>query len=192
MGNDTTQNGKPMNWFHTTCILLAALVCVFLEAAVTLPRDLFGAQVNPLPALVVYTALQSNVATLTLLVVCGSLWQSSLSADPPGIALLPLFLVGVFIEFNRRQFVRREHFVRFTLGTAASASVPLLTLFLLLTIGHEPILNWFSLWQWLVVSVGGGISTLLAFLVLDWLKIALSYNPKKRAYLMAPDADDLE
>ena len=96
-----------MNWFHTASILLAALIGVFLEAVVTLPRDLLGAQVNPLPALVVYAALHSNMATLTLLVICGSLWQSSLSADPLGIALLPLFLVGVFIEINRGQFARR-------------------------------------------------------------------------------------
>ena len=112
-----------MNWFHTMSILLAALIGVFLEAAVTFPRDLLGAQINPLPALVVYAALHSNLATLTLVVICGSLWQSALSADPLGIALLPLFLVGTFIEFNRKQFARRERFVRFTLGTAASASV---------------------------------------------------------------------
>jgi hypothetical protein len=181
-----------MNWFHRISILLAALIGVFLEATVTLPRDLLGAQVNPLPALVVYAALHSNLATLTLLIICGSLWQSSLSADPLGIAILPLFLVGAFIEFNRKQFARRERFVRFTLGTAASASVPLLTLFLLLTIGHEPTLNWFSLWQWLVMAVGGGLLTLLAFFVLDWFKEVLTHNPKKRAYLMAPDVGDLE
>ena len=181
-----------MNWFHAISILLAALIGVFLEATVTLPRDLLGAQINPLPALVVYAALHSNLATLMLLVICGSLWQSSLSADPLGIALLPMFLVGAFIEFNRKQFARRERFVRFTLGTAASASVPLLTLFLLLTTGHEPILNWFSLWQWLVMAAGGGLLTLLTFLVLDWFKGVLSHNPKKRAYLMAPDASDPE
>jgi hypothetical protein len=181
-----------MNWFHTISILLAALIGVFLEVVVDLPRNLLGAQINPLPALVVYAALQSNLATLTLLAICGSLWQSSLSADPLGIALFPLFLVGVFIELNRRQFARRERFVRFTLGTAASASVPLFTLFLLLTMGHEPILSWLSLWQWLVMAVGGGLLTLLAFHVLDWLKGVLSHNPKKRAYLMVPDSGDLE
>lgn len=191
MGDGTTENGQTMSWLHSTSILLAALVGVFLEATITLPRDLLGAQVNPLPALVVYAALQSNLTILTLLVICSSLWQSSLSADPLGIALLPLFLVGAFIESNRNQFAQRERFVRFALGAAASATVPVLTLLLLLTIGHEPILNWFSLWQWLVMAAGGGLVTLLAFLVLDWLKGALSYNLNKRAYLMAPDTGDL-
>jgi len=181
-----------MNWFHTISILLTALIGVFLEAAVTLPRDLLGAQINPLPALVVYAALRSNLTTLTLLAICGSLWQSSLSADPLGIALLPLFLVGAFIEFNRNQFAQRERFVRFTLGAAASASVPLLTLFLLLTAGKEPMLKWFSLWQWLMMTVWGGLLTLLTFLVLDWLKGVLSHNPKKRTYLMAADMGDPE
>jgi hypothetical protein len=192
MGDGTTENGQTMNWLHATSILLAALVVVFLEATITLPRDLLGAQINPLPALVVYAALQSNLTILTLLVVCSSLWQSSLSADPLGIALLPLFLVGAFIASNRNQFAQRERFVRFALGAAASATVPLLTLLLLLTIGHKPILNWFSLWQWLVMAAGGGLTTLLTFLVLDWLKGELSHNPKKRAYLMAPDTDDLK
>jgi len=181
-----------MNWFHAISILLTALIGVFLEAAVTLPRDLLGAQINPLPALVVYAALRSNLTTLTLLAICGSLWQSSLSADPLGIALLPLFLVGAFIEFNRNQFAQRERFVRFTLGAAASASVPLLTLFLLLTAGKEPMLKWFSLWQWLMMTLWGGLLTLLTFLVLDWLKGVLSHNPKKRTYLMATDTGDPE
>ena len=181
-----------MNWFHTASVLLAALIGVFLGATFTLPRDLLGAQINPMPALVVYAALHSNLVTLTFLVISGSLWQSSLSADPLGITLLPLFLVGILIEFNRKQFARRERFARFTLGTAASASVPLLTLFLLLTAGREPMLNWFSLWQWLVMAVGGGLLTLLIFPVLDWLKGALSHNPKKHAYLMAPDVVDPE
>ena len=181
-----------MNWFHTASVLLAALIGVFLEATLTLPRDLLGAQINPMPALVVYAALHSNLVTLTFLVISGSLWQNSLSADPLGITLLPLFLVGILIEFNRKQFARRERFVRFTLGTAASASVPLLTLFLLLTAGCEPILNWVSLWQWLVMAVGGGLLTLLIFPVLDWFKGMLSHNPKKRAYLMVQDAGDPE
>ena len=181
-----------MNWFHTASVLLAALIGVFQEATFTLPRDLLGAQINPMPALVVYAALHSNLVTLTFLVISGSLWQSSLSADPLGITLLPLFLVGILIELNRKQFARRERFVRFTLGTAASASVPLLTLFLLLTAGCEPILNWVSLWQWLVMAVGGGLLTLLIFPVLDWFKRALSHNPKNHAYLMTPDVADPE
>jgi hypothetical protein len=181
-----------MNAYHTTIILLAALFGVFLEATLTIPRDLLGAQVNPLPALMVYAALQSNVATLTLLAICGSLWQRSLSADPLGIALLPLFMVGIFIEYNRRQFARRERFVRFALGTAASASVSLLTLFLLLTLGHKPLLNGFTLWQWLVMAIGGGLLTLLIFPLLGRLREILSDKPRQDGYVIDPGQEDFE
>ena len=181
-----------MNGYHTASILLAALLGVFIESAVTLPRDLLGAQVNPLPALMVYAALQSNVLTITLLAICGAFWQSALSADPLGITLLPLFMVGIFIEFNRRQFARRERFVRFALGAAASASVPLLTLFLLLTLGHKPLLNGFTLWQWLVMAVGGGLLALLIFPALDGLREILTDKPRRDGYVIDPGQDDFK
>ncbi|MBR90893.1 MAG: hypothetical protein CMO66_06455 [Verrucomicrobiales bacterium] len=175
-----------MSGFHTGSILLAALITIFLESTFTLPRDLLGAQINPLPPLMVYAALRSDLATLTLLAVLGSLWQSALSADPLGVGLLPLFLSGLFIEMNRQQFAQRERFVRFTLGAAASASVPLMTLFLLFTLGRDPMLNWFTLWQWVVVSVGGGLLTMFFFPILDVLKESLTASLRPHGYLIDP------
>lgn len=171
--------------FHALVILLAALVGVFLESTFTLPRELLGAQINPLPALVIYTALQSNLTTLTLLAILGAIWQSTLSADPLGIAMAPLFFAGMLVVWNRSHFVRQQWFARFVLGTAASALVPMLVLFLLITLGYEPLLNWFSLWQWLVTAVGGGLLTLALFPLLDWAKGAVTYRAVQGGYRFA-------
>ena len=61
-----------MNPFNTFTLLLAALLAVWLEATFTLPRRLLGAQVDLLPALVVYAALFLDVRALALLAVFGS------------------------------------------------------------------------------------------------------------------------
>ncbi len=168
--------------FHSLVILLAALIGVFLESACTLPRDLLGAPVHPLPPLIIYAALQSNLATLTLLAILGGLWQSALSADPVGISMAPLFLVGILVASYRKHFVRQQWFVHAMLGAAASALVPALVLFMLITLGHEPALNWFSLWQWLVASAGGGLITLAIFPLLDRARRALTHPMVQGGY----------
>ena len=49
------------------------------------------------------------------------------------------------------------------LGLGASAAVAGLTLLLLLTFGHAPLLGWGTLWQRIVMSVGGGVATPICF-----------------------------
>ena len=56
-----------MNWLHSVFILAVAFLAVFLESACGLPRHLFGAQIDLLPALMVYTALTNGIASITLL-----------------------------------------------------------------------------------------------------------------------------
>ena len=63
-------SGK-MNFFNTILILAAAFLAVFAEAAFQLPRQLFGAQVDLLPALMIYAALNTNIVTVSLLAVLG-------------------------------------------------------------------------------------------------------------------------
>jgi len=58
-----------MTAFHTILILVAAFLAVFAQAAFDGPRHWFGAQVDLLPALMVYAALRTNLATMALLAV---------------------------------------------------------------------------------------------------------------------------
>ena len=95
----------------------------------------------------VCAALRAPVLALTLLAVLGSLWQTSLSADPPGISMIPLFAVGVAVSLNRRAIHTRLWGARFAVAAAAAAMVPLVTVGLLILLGRQPLLGWFSFWQ---------------------------------------------
>ena len=83
-----------MNWLQTVLVLGAAFLAVFWEAAFGGVRHLLGAQVDLLPPLMVYASLCTGLTTVTLLALCGGLWFDSLSANPLGVTVLPLFAVG--------------------------------------------------------------------------------------------------
>src|SRR5215470_4708838 len=121
-------------------VLGTAFLTVFGEAAFPGIRHLLGAQIDLLPALVVYASLSAGLGTVVLLSVCGGLWFDSLSANPLGITVLPLLAVGVAIYANRDLILRSQIFARLILGLAASMVVPVLTLMLLLTTSRRPML----------------------------------------------------
>ncbi|HEY3913601.1 MAG TPA: hypothetical protein VGN61_03860 [Verrucomicrobiae bacterium] len=164
-----------MRALHSIFILGVAFVAVFLEAAWNLPRFLLGAQIDVLPALVVYTALTNGVGTIALLAVCGGLWFDSLSLNPLGASVLPLLATGLIIYRCRELLLRENRFAQAVLGAAASAFQPLGTLFILLNLGISPLLNWVSLWQWIVMAVAGGVVAPLSFALFDRLHHAFDY-----------------
>lgn len=163
--------------FQTILILATAFLAVFAQATCGGLRDWLGAQVNLLPGLMVYAALQTNLTTVTLLAVFGGLWFDSLSANPAGVTVLPLFAVGLALVSRRDLILRDEAFAQFVLGAAASALVPVLTLLLLLSAGGLPLVGWGSLWQLVVLSAGGGMLTPALFWALRACDRALSYRP---------------
>ena len=97
-----------VNWLQTVFVLAAAFLAVFWEAAFGGVRHLLGAQIDLLPALMVYAGLFSGITTVTLLAVCGGLWFDSLSANPLGVSMLPLFVVGLVIHV-KRDLILRDH-----------------------------------------------------------------------------------
>jgi rod shape-determining protein MreD len=166
-----------MSWLNSILILLTAFVAVFLEDTFDGARHLFGAQIDLLPALMVYASLRTSLATMTTLAVFGGLCFDSLSANPLGVSVLPLFLIGFMIYPRRGLILREEYYARFVLGLVASAVVPLLTLLFMLSTRRTPILGWGTVWQWLVMALGGGLFTPVCFWLLDWLNRALTYRP---------------
>jgi hypothetical protein len=167
-----------VNVFQTILILAAAFIAVFGEAAFPGLRHWLGAQVDLLPALMVYAALNANIVTVALLAVFGGLWFDALSANPLGITILPLFAVGFVIFLQRELILRGLSFAQIVLGTIASAVVPVLTVLLLLTGGRQPLLGWGSIWQWLVMTAGGALATPVLFAFFDWCNHALGYQPR--------------
>jgi hypothetical protein len=165
-----------MTALNTTLVLIAAFLAVFWEAAFPGLRHLLGTQIDLLPALMVYASLCSGLATVALLALLGGVWFDSLSANPLGVSILPLFVVGFVIYLRRALILRDQPYAQFVLGIGASALVPVLALLLLLSAGQSPLLGWGSLWQWLVMSLGGGIATPIFFQLFGWFNRSLGYQ----------------
>jgi rod shape-determining protein MreD len=165
-----------MNVLNSILLLVAVVLAVFWEAAFNGIRHLFGAQVDLLPPLIVYASLSTGLTVLSLAALLGGLLFDALSANPLGVSVLPLYLVGLMIYSQRDLILRDQVFAQFILGLAASALVPVLTVLLLLTLRHTPLLGWGSLWQWLVMSLGGAIATPVIFQLFGLFDRALNYR----------------
>jgi rod shape-determining protein MreD len=166
-----------MSWLSTIFILAAAFVAVFWEAAFSGVRNLLGVQIDLLAPLMVYAALRSSLSTVCLLACFSGLLFDSLSANPLGISVLPLFLAGFVIHLWRDLILREQPFAQAILGLSAGAAVPALTLLFLLTIGRSPSVGWGTLWQLMVMSAGSAIATPVFFLLFEWLQNTLVHAP---------------
>lgn len=195
-----------MNWTNTALLLLAAILVVFLESAINTPRRWIGAQVDILPVLVIYTAMRFNLKTLAILSIVGGLAFDTLSCNPPGASILPLWLVG-FAGYHARELVLRDQWVaQFMIGGIACLCAALISLFLLSTLNRPdailewaesnpdlarpvelnripfgardagPLAGWGSWWTLLVMSVGGALASPLVFTVFDRLGRLFTYS----------------
>ena len=167
-----------MNILNLLLIFAVAFLAVFGEAALPGLRHLLGAQVDLLPVLMVYAALNASLTTVASLAIFGGLWLDALSANPLGVTILPLFAVGLVIFLQRDLILHQLSFAQIVLGTVASAVVPLLTVLCLLTVGRPPLLGWGSLWQWLVMAAGGAVATPVIFALFNWLHRVFGYRPR--------------
>ena len=167
-----------MTWQNTIFVLATALVVVFCEAAFNGLRMVLRTQIDLLPSLMVYAALFGGIGTVALLAVIGGLAFDSLSANPLGISILPLYAVGFLMCFRNDLILRELPFARLVLGTVASAVVPALSVLCLLTAGKQPLLGWGTIWQWIVMTASGAAATPLVFALFDWCNRALGYQPR--------------
>ncbi len=168
-----------MNWPTNFFILGAAFLSVFWQSAFDGLRHLLGVQVDLLPPIMVYAALCGGITSVALLSCLGGIWLDALSANPLGISILPLFLAGVVIWLVRDLILRDEAFAQLVVGLAVSSAVPLLTLLILLTLGYQPLFGWGTVWQLIVMSVGGALATPVFFIIFEWLHRALAHGHMK-------------
>lgn len=168
-----------MNGLNTIFILALAYISVFLEAHVGFVRNIFGAQIDLLPALMVFAALTSDIITVTLLAVVGGLLFDSLSINPLGVSILPLFLIGFFVYHERELLLRENTYAQFVMGMVASVLAPAMVLFILMNGGNVPLLGWKTVWQFIVMGVGGGVAVPVFFLLFARVQNALTYQPRQ-------------
>ena len=165
-----------MNQFSFGVLLLAAILAVFGEASIELPRNLLGAQIDLLPPLMVYTSLTRGPLEISLLALIGGLCFDSLSANPLGATMLPLFLAGFITYQCRGLLLRTNTHAQFVLGASASAGVPIATVLIISALGDRPLIAFGSLWQLVVMAVGGGVLTPPCFWLFDWINSILNYQ----------------
>src|SRR5262245_38641010 len=166
-----------MKQLNLILLLVVTYVVVWLQSTFNELRHVLGVQIDLLPSLVVYAALRSNLAGLTCVAVLGGLLQDSLSANPLGVTLLPLFVFGSAIQQGREYILREQGYAQMILGLAASAGTPLVAALILINLDARPLLGWFSLWPWVVVSVVGALFTPIWFQIFDALGSILNYRP---------------
>src|ERR1700722_14652273 len=166
-----------MTWSKPILLMLAAFLAVFLECTWDPIRHLFGAQIDFLPPLMVYAGLRCGLGTVTALAIWGGLCFDALSSNPLGITVLPLFLAGYIIYLRRGLIMQEQVYAQFVLGLGASAFVPLASLVMLLSGRQSPQIGWGPIWQWLVMSIGGGSITPLCFSLFESLHRALTHRP---------------
>ncbi|MBM3877298.1 MAG: hypothetical protein FJ386_11325 [Verrucomicrobia bacterium] len=166
-----------MKGLHALAILSAAFLSVFVESLPGGLRHMLGAQVDLLPSLIVYAALTTDVTTVALVAVFGGLWFDSFSANPLGISVLPLFVIGFIIQRNQELVLRDQAYARVLLGLLASALVPAATLILMPATAAKPLVTAATAWHWLVMTLAGGAFTPLWFWLFGRLRRTFAYAP---------------
>lgn len=157
---------------HALFIALA-LLAVFGTAAWDLPRRWLGSPLSLLPPVLICAALQESEGSWRWVAVVGGLARDTLSVDPLGASILPLYLAGWFLSAHRELLLSELAFAQAIMGVTLSAAVPLMTLGLAMTFGDVPLLGTRLLWQWLVLSVSGGLLTPVMFLI--WRRVDAWY-----------------
>ena len=171
-----------MKSYSTLTILLIALISIYVASAWNLPRQLFGAQLDPLPALMLVVALRSPISTIGMLSVFGSFAQSALSSNPFGLSLIPLYLFGFIVHLYSRSLYHHHSGSRLALGAAAGALIPIMSLGLLLVANKEPLFGWFTLWQWAIGTLSSGLIALMFFPLIEWLDKSVEEQPLAAPY----------
>ena len=109
-------------------------------------------------ALLVCAGLTLHAGHVSTSAMLTGLWLDSLSANPLGLSVLPLFIAGWAVFTFRDLIMRDELVAQFYLGTAAGAAVPLLQVWLLWLVGVAPLFGWeMGVW-WLINALFCGVA----------------------------------
>lgn len=144
-------------------------------------RSLIGAQFDLLPSILVYAGLSGGLWTVLAVSFGAGLALDSLSQNPWGVSVFPLFLVGWLVHSHQDLILRTERYAQFLLGLGASALAPLITLSIIIFVMGDrverPVIGWGSVWHWAVSALSGGVATPLIFLLGDLARRTFLYQP---------------
>jgi hypothetical protein len=161
----------------TIALFFFTWLAVFGQTQFPVVTDWLAVPLTVLPALMVYTALTHGIFTVAILAVGAGLGVDSLSANPLGVSILPLFAVGFALQLRQHLILRDQTYAQFWLGLAAGLAVPIFTWVLLHLDSRPPIAGPFLIWQlFLIGIVNAGVCPAL-FKLFDTLRETFDYQP---------------
>ena len=165
-----------MNRIPLLLLFLGAWLAVFGQTQFATVVSWTGTPVNLLPALVIYTALSHSIGIVTGFSILAGLALDSVSANPLGVSILPLFLCGFATHARQHIILRDQAYARFWLGLGAGLAVSLLTRLLLSLGQRSPLGDVFGTGTALSAGVNA-IACPLIFLGFDRFREVFEYKP---------------
>lgn len=167
-----------MRWnLNSMPLYAAAYLAVFVAAYPNGFRSTLGTQIDLLPPLVVYCALQSKWTTLAGITIFGGYLFDSLSANPLGLTTASLFISGCVIRVNRETILRDQTFAQLVIGFMASLATPVVSLLFLWLLGRPPLTGFGSIWQLVSTALLGALATPVLFGTFERIKRKLNFRP---------------
>ena len=123
-------------------LLLGVYFLIFLQSHWQEPRLWLRFQPDLTPALMVFVGLTMGAGYVSSIALMSGLWLDSLSANPFGMSIFPLFLVGWIVFCFRKKIMAVEFMAQIYLGILGGLLVFLLQLTLLKLLSFNPLIGW--------------------------------------------------
>ena len=167
---------KQNHWVSLFAFVLTGYGAIFLQARLTMFRDIFGFQFDLVPGLIVYAAIHFQFFPALGCAVTLGVMYDLLSANPLGTTLLAFTLVTFLAAYFREVLLSEQFTAQFVLGAGATMGSILISWFVLHLSAAEPLVGFWSIWIWLLVSIAGGVLTPVWFRLFARLDEALRYK----------------
>jgi rod shape-determining protein MreD len=167
---------QPTNGVTLLVFLITGYVLIFAQARFTFFRDFFGAQPDLLPGMMVFAAFAFRLETVMYCAVTFGLMLDAFSMNALGISVVTLAGIGFAASRYRELLLSEQFTTHWVLGLVASGIAPIISYGLLRLSGMNPLIGVGSLWQWAIMTAGGGLVTPLWFKVFSRLDEALRYK----------------
>ena len=164
-----------MNRLTFVLLLGVAILMSFVEARGILREGIFGTRINVLPVLALYAAMRGDLYLVLGFALVGGLMFDTLSANPLGLSVVSLTLLGVGLVQARDLILRDQALAQMALGFSVGVLSPVLDLFLILFLGLSPAIGWGTLGQIAIMGLSGAVLAPFFFLLFDWLEHELTF-----------------
>jgi len=161
----------------TIALFFFTWLAVFGQTQFPVLTNLLATPVTVLPALMVYAALTHGIVTVAVLAFGAGVGADSLSANPLGISILPLFAVGFVLQLRQHLILRDQIYAQLWLGLAAGITIPGLTLGMLYLDSQQPITGPFLLGQVFLTGILNALLCPALFAFFDALRRTFDYQP---------------